>query len=270
MRRRYFKRDRSPWTQFRGEQDFNWSWRTKSRRPTPAVGRARATRSIPEPDAPSTNASPASPSAWLAPPAPRWRSPVGAACASSRLASTSPGRPRGPRRWRSSPCRRRRCCGSRISASSAGATPTRYRLASGQRLLCRRADHASRWAPDRALAILDPLSRAYDADMAERLVDHAAFVADEWERSKAVEALAKSKRRLSLATELANINVWEMTTATANCRATPPSRPTVDRPPTRSSRPTPGTESIRTMSSGRRRCGTSTSPPGRPAGRCTG
>jgi signal transduction histidine kinase len=61
-----------------------------------------------------------------------------------------------------------------------------------------------------ALAILDPLSRAYDADMAERLVDHAAFVADEWERSKAVEALAKSKRRLSLATELANINVWEM------------------------------------------------------------
>ncbi|HXQ12741.1 MAG TPA: ATP-binding protein [Caulobacteraceae bacterium] len=61
-----------------------------------------------------------------------------------------------------------------------------------------------------ALAILDPLSRPYDADMAERLVDHAAFVADEWERSRAVEALAKSQRRLSLATELANINVWEM------------------------------------------------------------
>jgi signal transduction histidine kinase/ActR/RegA family two-component response regulator len=60
-----------------------------------------------------------------------------------------------------------------------------------------------------ALAILDPLSRAYDADLAERLVDHAAFVADEWERSRAVEALAKSQRRLSLATEIANINVWE-------------------------------------------------------------
>src|SRR5579871_5087659 len=61
-----------------------------------------------------------------------------------------------------------------------------------------------------ALAIVDALPRAYDADMAERLADHAAFVADEWERSKAVEALAKSQRRLSLATELANINVWEM------------------------------------------------------------
>jgi PAS domain S-box-containing protein len=61
-----------------------------------------------------------------------------------------------------------------------------------------------------ALAILDPLSRPYDADMAERLVDHAAFAADEWERSKAVEALARSQRRLRLATEIANISVWEM------------------------------------------------------------
>ncbi|HXQ45732.1 MAG TPA: ATP-binding protein [Caulobacteraceae bacterium] len=61
-----------------------------------------------------------------------------------------------------------------------------------------------------ALAILDPLSRAFDADMAERLVDHAAFVGDEWERSRAVEALANSQRRLSLATEIANISVWEM------------------------------------------------------------
>ena len=61
-----------------------------------------------------------------------------------------------------------------------------------------------------ALAILDPLPRAHDADMAERLLDHAAFVADEWERSKAVAALARSKQRLSLATEIANISVWEM------------------------------------------------------------
>src|SRR5579864_5887815 len=60
-----------------------------------------------------------------------------------------------------------------------------------------------------ALAILDALPRPYDADMADRLADHAALVADEWERSRAVEALAKSQRRLSLATEIANINVWE-------------------------------------------------------------
>jgi signal transduction histidine kinase len=60
------------------------------------------------------------------------------------------------------------------------------------------------------LAILDDLPRAYDADLAERLADHAAFVADEWQRGRAVRALARSRQRLSLATEIANINVWEM------------------------------------------------------------
>ncbi|HEX4199424.1 MAG TPA: ATP-binding protein [Caulobacteraceae bacterium] len=60
------------------------------------------------------------------------------------------------------------------------------------------------------LAIFDDLPRAYDADLAARLADHAAFVADEWERARAVRALARSKQRLSLATEIANINVWEM------------------------------------------------------------
>jgi signal transduction histidine kinase len=60
------------------------------------------------------------------------------------------------------------------------------------------------------LAISDDLPRAYDADMAERLADHAAFVADEWQRGRAVRALARSRQRLTLATEIANINVWEM------------------------------------------------------------
>ena len=60
------------------------------------------------------------------------------------------------------------------------------------------------------LAILDDLPRAYDADMAERLADHAAFVADECQRGRAVRALARSRQRLTLATEIANINVWEM------------------------------------------------------------
>ena len=60
------------------------------------------------------------------------------------------------------------------------------------------------------LAILDDMPRPYDADMAERLADHAAFVADEWQRGRVVQALARSKQRLSLATEIANINVWEM------------------------------------------------------------
>jgi len=60
------------------------------------------------------------------------------------------------------------------------------------------------------LAILDDLPRPYDSDMAEQLADHAAFVADEWERGRVVQALARSKQRLSLATEIANINVWEM------------------------------------------------------------
>jgi PAS domain S-box-containing protein len=60
------------------------------------------------------------------------------------------------------------------------------------------------------LAILDDLPRPYDSDMAERLADHAAFVADEWERGRVVQALARSTQRLSLATEIANINVWEM------------------------------------------------------------
>jgi signal transduction histidine kinase len=60
------------------------------------------------------------------------------------------------------------------------------------------------------LAILDDLPRVYDADMAERLADHAAFVADEWQRGSAVRALSRSRQRLSLATEIANINVWEM------------------------------------------------------------
>jgi signal transduction histidine kinase/CheY-like chemotaxis protein len=60
------------------------------------------------------------------------------------------------------------------------------------------------------LAIFDDLPRAYDADLAERLADHAAFVADEWQRGRVVQALARSKQRLSLATEIANINVWEI------------------------------------------------------------
>ncbi|HEY3887035.1 MAG TPA: ATP-binding protein [Caulobacteraceae bacterium] len=60
------------------------------------------------------------------------------------------------------------------------------------------------------LAIFDDLPRAFDPDMAERLADHAAFVADEWQRGRAVQALARSKQRLTLATEIANINVWEM------------------------------------------------------------
>ncbi len=60
------------------------------------------------------------------------------------------------------------------------------------------------------LAIFDDLARPYDSDMAERLADHAAFVADEWQRGRVVQALARSKQRLSLATEIANINVWEM------------------------------------------------------------
>ena len=60
------------------------------------------------------------------------------------------------------------------------------------------------------LAIVDDLPRAYDADMAERLADHAALVADEWQRGRVVHALARSKQRLTLATEIANINVWEM------------------------------------------------------------
>ena len=60
------------------------------------------------------------------------------------------------------------------------------------------------------LAILDDLPRVYDPDMAERLADHAAFVADEWQRGRAVRALARSRQRLTLATEIANINVWEM------------------------------------------------------------
>ena len=60
------------------------------------------------------------------------------------------------------------------------------------------------------LAIFDDLARAYDADMAERLADHAAFVADEWQRGRVVQALARSKQRLILATEISNINVWEM------------------------------------------------------------
>jgi PAS domain S-box-containing protein len=60
------------------------------------------------------------------------------------------------------------------------------------------------------LAIVDDLPRAYDADMAERLADHAALVADEWQRGRVVQALARSKQRLTLATEIANINVWEM------------------------------------------------------------
>ncbi len=60
------------------------------------------------------------------------------------------------------------------------------------------------------LAIFDDLPRRFDADMAERLVDHAAFVADEWQRGRVVQALARSQQRLSLATEIANINVWEM------------------------------------------------------------
>jgi PAS domain S-box-containing protein len=60
------------------------------------------------------------------------------------------------------------------------------------------------------LAILDELPRAHNADMVERLADHAAFVADEWQRGRAVQALARSRQRLNLATEIANINVWEM------------------------------------------------------------
>jgi len=60
------------------------------------------------------------------------------------------------------------------------------------------------------LAIMDDLPRAYDPDLAERLADHAAFVADEWQRGRAVRALARSRQRLTLATEIANINVWEM------------------------------------------------------------
>ncbi len=60
------------------------------------------------------------------------------------------------------------------------------------------------------LAIFDDLPRAYDADMAGRLADHAAFVADQWQRGRVVQALARSKQRLTLATEIANINVWEM------------------------------------------------------------
>src|ERR1700722_10211193 len=58
------------------------------------------------------------------------------------------------------------------------------------------------------LAIVDDLPRAYDADMAERLADHAAFVAAEWQRGRTVRALARSRQRLTLATEIANINVW--------------------------------------------------------------
>jgi PAS domain S-box-containing protein len=60
------------------------------------------------------------------------------------------------------------------------------------------------------LAIFDDLPRSYDADLAARLADHAAFVADEWQRGRVVRALARSKQRLTLATEIANINVWEM------------------------------------------------------------
>ena len=60
------------------------------------------------------------------------------------------------------------------------------------------------------LAMFDDLPRAYDADMAERLADHAAFVADQWQRGRVVQALARSKQRLKLAIEIANIHVWEM------------------------------------------------------------
>jgi signal transduction histidine kinase len=61
-----------------------------------------------------------------------------------------------------------------------------------------------------ALAILGDQPRPYDPDLAERLADHAAFAADEWERGKAVSALVQSGQRLRLATEMADINVLEI------------------------------------------------------------
>jgi PAS domain S-box-containing protein len=60
------------------------------------------------------------------------------------------------------------------------------------------------------LGIQGAAPRAFDADLAERLADHAAFVADEWERGRTLQKLARTKHRLSLATEISKITVWEM------------------------------------------------------------
>ena len=51
-----------------------------------------------------------------------------------------------------------------------------------------------------------PFSDAGAADLAEL----AAFVADEWERRRTLKALERSEQRLKLATEISNLNVWEM------------------------------------------------------------
>ncbi|HKT53016.1 MAG TPA: ATP-binding protein [Caulobacteraceae bacterium] len=60
------------------------------------------------------------------------------------------------------------------------------------------------------LAIQGEQPRAFDADLAERLVDHAAFVADECARGGTLQELARTRHRLGLATEISKITVWEI------------------------------------------------------------
>jgi len=52
--------------------------------------------------------------------------------------------------------------------------------------------------------------RRYDADLAADLAELAAFVADERERRRMLNALSRSEHRLKLAMEIADVSVWEL------------------------------------------------------------